>query len=322
MILAPEVETRSRPEQLALDDAAYRTQMDYLFERSAHGGEPNRRAPLCRAVGDRADLLDQRHYRRAQLHPADGGRSRELGDGVSAQLRRLGDRGRGAHRLHLQRWTVRGRRRAGLVRSHRRLSHSGRHRQHRTPDARRRAPAPAGRGAHALLRRVSGRVGRRAQRQPAGLERAAGAGRGGARRWRARLPRPARTGLGRASPRRWDRRHRRLAVGRVRAPGRDAPRRPRFPPRRADRPRDGRCPGARRRGHGRAGADASPAPRGAAAAVSHARPRPGLDEPLPVRPRDAPRALHRPHRRHADRAGRQCLPPRPSARWWARSRPR
>jgi len=29
---------------------------------------------------------------------------------------------------------------------------------------------------------------------------------------------------------------------------------------------------------------------------------------VPVRPRDAPRALHRPHRRHADRARRQCLP--------------
>jgi phenylacetate-CoA ligase len=35
VILAPEVETRPWPEQLALDDASYRTQLDYLFERSA-----------------------------------------------------------------------------------------------------------------------------------------------------------------------------------------------------------------------------------------------------------------------------------------------
>ncbi len=35
MILAPEVETRPWPEQLALDDVSYRAQLDYLFERSA-----------------------------------------------------------------------------------------------------------------------------------------------------------------------------------------------------------------------------------------------------------------------------------------------
>jgi phenylacetate-CoA ligase len=35
VILAPEVETRPLPEQLALDDVSYRTQLDYLFERSA-----------------------------------------------------------------------------------------------------------------------------------------------------------------------------------------------------------------------------------------------------------------------------------------------
>jgi phenylacetate-CoA ligase len=35
MMLAPEVETRPWPEQLALDDGAYRTQLAYLFDRSA-----------------------------------------------------------------------------------------------------------------------------------------------------------------------------------------------------------------------------------------------------------------------------------------------
>ena len=35
MMLAPEVETRPWPEQLAIDDASYREQLAYLFERSA-----------------------------------------------------------------------------------------------------------------------------------------------------------------------------------------------------------------------------------------------------------------------------------------------
>ena len=35
MLLEPEVETRPWAEQLALDDAAYRAQLAYLFERSA-----------------------------------------------------------------------------------------------------------------------------------------------------------------------------------------------------------------------------------------------------------------------------------------------
>ena len=60
--------------------------------RDAHARQPVRRAPLRRAVRDRPDLLDERHHRRAELHPADGGRPRQLGDRLRAQLRGLGHR--------------------------------------------------------------------------------------------------------------------------------------------------------------------------------------------------------------------------------------
>ena len=74
------------------------------------------------------------------------------------------------------------------------------------------------------------------------LERRARARRRRARRRRAGLPRQARGGLGRAGHRGdGHRRHRRLALGRVRAAGRHAPRRARLRPRRADRPRDRRA---------------------------------------------------------------------------------
>ena len=113
-------------EQLALDDAAYRTQLAYLFERSAfyrakldaqgrlgealaasrrsrelpltekhelratlHAGQPVRRAPLRDAGGDRPDLLDERHDGRAELRPAHRRRPRQLGHRLGAELRRL-----------------------------------------------------------------------------------------------------------------------------------------------------------------------------------------------------------------------------------------
>ena len=118
LMLEPEVEARPWAEQRALDDASYRAQLAYLFERSpfyreklAAAGfaigrarpagsttsralpltekhelratraprQPVRRAPLRRAVGDRPDLLDERHHRHAELHPADRGRPRQLG---------------------------------------------------------------------------------------------------------------------------------------------------------------------------------------------------------------------------------------------------
>ena len=73
-------------------------------------------------------------------------------------------------------------------------------------------------------------------------------------------------------------------------------------------PDDRRGPPARRRRDGRARAHPPPPPRRAAAALPHARPRRGLDGPVPVRPHRPARPLHRPHRRHADRARRQRLP--------------
>ena len=65
-------------------------------------------AHLCAAPRrDRPHLLDQRHDRHAELHPADRRRPRQLGHRLGAQLRGLGRRGRPAHRLHLQRRAVR-----------------------------------------------------------------------------------------------------------------------------------------------------------------------------------------------------------------------
>ena len=132
LMLEPDVESRPWAEQQRLDDAAYRGQLAYLFERSRvlprearrgrvrvgrrggragghraaaadrearaegddHGRQPGRRAPLRRAGGDRPHLLHERHDRHAELHPADRRRPRQLGDGVGAQLRRVGRGGR------------------------------------------------------------------------------------------------------------------------------------------------------------------------------------------------------------------------------------
>ena len=66
------------------------------------------------------------------------------------------------------------------------------------------------------------------EHRPEQVERRAGDGRGRTRRRRARFPGSARGGLGRAGHRGdGDRRHRPLALGRVRAPAGDAPGRPR-----------------------------------------------------------------------------------------------
>ena len=51
-------------------------------------------------------------------------------------------------------------------------------------------------------------------------------------------------------------------------------------------------------------------PRGAAAALPQPRPRAGARRPLRLRPHRAAGALHRPHRRHADRARGQPVPDR------------
>jgi phenylacetate-CoA ligase len=57
-VLAPEVETRPWAEQLALDDASYRAQLAYLFERSAFYREKLAAAgfPSARAAGGLADI--------------------------------------------------------------------------------------------------------------------------------------------------------------------------------------------------------------------------------------------------------------------------
>ena len=172
-MLEPDVETRPWAEQLGLDDAAYRAQLAYLFERSpfyrqkldaaAHTSaqasaawRTSRELPLtdkhelqatctpenpigahlCATPGgDRPHLLDERHDRRAELHPADRRRPRQLDHGLGAQLRRVGRQRRPADRLDLQRRAVRGRRRARVVRAPRAVPHPGRHRQHRAPAA-------------------------------------------------------------------------------------------------------------------------------------------------------------------------------------------
>ena len=142
-------------------------------------------------------------------------------------------------------------------------------------------------GVRAVLGRR--RAGRRRGRDPA-------RDRGGVRRHRAR-------GDG-------DRRRLAVAVGRVRGAGRHALLRRGPRPRRADRPRDRRAAAVRGRRRGRARLHLA-APRGdAGAALPQPRPRGGQREAVLVRARRAARALHRPHRRPADRPRRQPLPDR------------
>ena len=92
----------------ARGDRAAAAHREARAQGDVHAGEPDRRAPLRGAVRDRPDLLDERHHRHAELHPAHGGRPRQLGDRVGAQLRGLRRHRRPAHRLHLQRRAVRG----------------------------------------------------------------------------------------------------------------------------------------------------------------------------------------------------------------------
>ena len=146
-----------------------------------------------------------------------------------------------AHRLDLQRRAVRRRRRARRVRAHRPLPHPGRHREHRAADL---AIELLGPEAVVLTPSYAAYLVEWAQERGIdlrGLDRRAGARRRRARRRRAGVPREARGGLGREGHRGdGDRRHRRLALGRVRGAGRHAPRRARLRPPGADRPRDRR----------------------------------------------------------------------------------
>ena len=223
-MLAPEVEGRPWAEQLALDDESYRAQLAYLFERSAfyreklaaaglrvgrsggrpggdraaapdrearaqgdvHPRQPNRRAPLRDSVRDRPDLLDERHDRNAELHPADGGRSRQLGDGLGAQLRGLRRHRGPTRRFLVQRRPVRRGRSDRGLRPHRPLPHPVGHRQYRPPADGRRPAQAGGRDPHPVLCRLPDRAGRRSGRRSAGssVERVLVAGEpgGGSRR--------------------------------------------------------------------------------------------------------------------------------------------
>ena len=134
-----------------------------------------------------------------------------------------------ADRLDLQRRAVRGRSGAGRVRPHRALPHPGR--APATPSGcSPRSSSSSPQAAVLTPSYAAYLIEWAAERDVdlARLERRARARRGRARRRRAGLPGPARAGLGREGHRGdGDRRHRRLAVGRVRAAGRDAPRRAR-----------------------------------------------------------------------------------------------
>ena len=267
-------------EQLAPTTRRYRAQLAYLFERSPfyrdklaaagfasaeaagglaeiaraaahrearaqghlHGRQPDRRAPVRAAGGDRPDLLDQRHHRHAELHPADRRRPRQLGHRLGAQLRGVRRRRRPAHRQHLQRRAVRGRRGARGVRPHRPLPHPGRHRQHRAPAAKAiellRPTAAVLTPSYAAYL-VEWAAERDFDLRGSSVERVLVAGEPGGGEpaframleegWGARVTEAM--GIGDIGA---------VALGRVRAAGRDAPRRARLRPRRADRPGDGR----------------------------------------------------------------------------------
>ena len=208
-----------------------------------HAGEPDRRASLRRAARDRPHLLDERHHRRAELHPADRRRSRQLGHRLGAQLRglRASRPASGSSRPTTPGRSSPARRSPSFDRIGA-LPHPGRHRQHRAAAAGDRAAAARGRGAHPVLRRLPGRVGGRARTStcaarassasssrasPAAASRpSAPSSRTG---WGAKVTEAM--GIGDIGVSLW---------GECEAAGRDAPRRARLRPRRADRPRDGR----------------------------------------------------------------------------------
>ena len=203
---------------------------------------PARHASLRRPGRDRPHLLDERHDGHAELHPAHGGRPRQLGHRLGAELRGLG---------HLRRASGSSRRttpgRSSPERRSRPSTGSGSATSRSAPGT------PSGSLAAIELLRPEAAVLTpsyaaylvewAAERglDLARLERRARARRGRAGWRRARLPGAARGGLGRARHRgHGHRRHRHLALGRVRGAGRHAPRCARLRPSRADRSRDGR----------------------------------------------------------------------------------
>ena len=246
-MLEPEVESRRWSEQFELDDASYRAQLSYLFERSAFYREKLIAAGIGSAeeAGGLADiarlpLTDKQELRAAvaprnpigthlcvaaaeivRIYSTSGTTgaptyvpltATDLENWLTGSARSYAASGvtrRATGRDHVRRRPVRRRRGAGRVRPHRPQPHSLRHRQYRAPHAGNRA-APAGGGrADTVVRRVPRRDVR-----PPRVERRARSRRGGAGRRRACLPSKARGGLGRTGDRGdGHRRHRRLALG-------------------------------------------------------------------------------------------------------------
>ena len=251
-MLAPEVEARPWAEQLALDDASYRKQLAYLFDRSAFYREKLGDAGFAsaEAAGGLADIAraaahrEGRDRRRctpedpigahlcasrseivriystsgttghAELHSADGGRSRQLGDRLGAQLRGFAASppasassrptmpGRSWPARHLPPSTARP------------LPYPGRHREHRAADAAIELLKPEAAvltpSYAAYLLEWAAERGLRSR----GVERGARARGGRAGRRRAGVPREARRGLGREGHRGdGHRRHRRYRCG-------------------------------------------------------------------------------------------------------------
>ena len=269
-MLEPEVESRPWAEQAALDDASYRTQLTYLFERSAFYRQKLIAAGIGSAeeAGGLADIarlpLTDKSELRATVAPRNA-IGTHLCVAPSEIVRIYSTSGTTGAPTYvpltagdLDNWLT------GSARSYAASGVAAGHRIVTTYDA---GPFAAG-AALAAFDRIglsqipfgTGNTERLMQAierlRPeaavmtpsyaaylaetfdlARVERRARSCRGRAGRRRACLPREARGGLGGEGDRGdGDRRHRRLALGRVRGAGRDAPRRAWLRPRGADRP--------------------------------------------------------------------------------------
>ena len=335
-MLAPEVETRPWPEQLALDDESYRAQLAYLFERSAFYRE--KLAGLeTGGLDDIARLpLTEKQELRETVTPENpiGAHLCVTGQEIVRIYSTSGTTGSPSFipltRSDLDNWVT------GSARSYAASGIAAGQRIVSTYNA---GPFVAGAALEAfdriglshipvgtgnterLVQAIEALRPEAAVLTPSyaaylaenfDLRSSSVTARprcGRARRRRAGVPREARGGLGRARHRGdGHRRHRRLALGRVRGAGRDAPRRARLRPRGARRAGDRRGSRAGGRRERRARPHPPAAPRRPAPALPHARPRGGTDEPVPVWPHRPAHPLHRAHRRHADRARGQRLP--------------
>ena len=256
MMLAPEVEALPWDEQLAIDDATYRRQLAYLFARSPFYREKLLAAGFTtsRAAGGLAEiarlpLTDKRELRASctpenpigahlcakraeivRIYSTSGTTgtpsyvpltASDLDNWITGSARSYAASGIAAGQRIVSSYNagpfVAGAALASFDRIG--LCHIpvGTGNSERLVQGDRPARA-RGRRADALLRGLSRRVGGGAGRRPRRIERAAGARGGRAGRRRAGLSRAARGGLGRQGHRGdGHRRHRRVALGRVRA---------------------------------------------------------------------------------------------------------